>query len=411
MKKTILSLAVLAGMTTAATAADIQYEAFPDFDSLMRVLMPKYQETHKDVKFATPVMNKHADHHKKLTTNLATGSGAGNVQVVDVGFLGAFINSGGLENLSSAPYEADKLEANFPKFAWTQGKGADGNQYAIPVDIGPGVMYYRQDAMDKVGAKIEDVIKSWDSYIEYGRQLKKEKIFLIADAGDVALLIERATAKPGEGRFFDAQGKSAITSDRMVHAFTIAKKIRDEGLDGRVTAWTNEWYQGFKDGTVATQMSGAWLVGHLKNWIAPDTAGKWRASNLPAGLYGSWGGSFLAIPKQAKDKAAAFEFIKYLTTTDEAQLTAFDVIGAFPAKTSTYSSPKFDEEIAFLGGQKARKLFAEVAGKVSPLVPNKGDLIAEDIVENQAMREVLNENKDIKQALADAEALVKRRVK
>lgn len=195
MKKAALSAAVLAGMTAAASAAEIRYEAFPDFDSLMKVLMPKYQETHKDVKFATPVMNKHADHHRKLTANLATGSGAGNVEVVDVGFLGAFINSGGLENLSTAPYEADKLEATFPKFAWSQGGGADGRRYAIPVDIGPGVMYYRQDAMEKVGAKIEDVIKSWDSHIEYGRRLKNEKIFLIADAGDVALLIERATAK------------------------------------------------------------------------------------------------------------------------------------------------------------------------------------------------------------------------
>lgn len=156
-------------------------------------------------------------------------------------------------------------------------------------------------------------------------------------------------------------------------------------------------------------MSGAWLVGHLKNRIAPDTAGKWRASNPPAGLHGSRGGSFPVIPKQAKDKDAAWNFIKYPTTSDEAQLTAFEVIGAFPAKTSTYSSPKFDEGTPFLGGQKARKLFAEVAGKVDPPVPNKGDLIAEDIVENRAMREVLNE--DIKRALADAEALVKRRVR
>lgn len=411
MKKIALSIAMLASMSTAAVAAEIQYEAFPDFDSLMKVLMPKYQAANPDVTFAAPVMNKHADHHKKLTTNLATGSGAGNVEAVDVGFIGAFVNTGGLENLSAAPYNAGELEKNFPAYAWMQGKGIDGNVYAIPTDIGPGVMYYRQDVMDKAGAKIEDVIKTWDSYIEYGRQVKKDKVFLIADAGDVAFLIARAEAKEGEGRFFDANGKPAITSDRWVKAFTIAKRIRDEGLDGRVQAWTNEWYAGFKDGTVATQLSGAWMVGHLKNWIAPDTAGKWRVSNLPAGLYSSWGGSFYAIPKQAKDKDAAWKFIKYLTTSDEAQLTSFETIGAFPAKTSTYSAPIFDEEIPFLGGQKARKLFADIASKIHPLVPNKGDLIAEDIVENQAMREVLNEGKDIKQALADAEALIKRRIR
>jgi multiple sugar transport system substrate-binding protein len=106
---------------------------------------------------------------------------------------------------------------------------------------------------------------------------------------------------------------------------------------------------------VATQLSGAWLLGHLQNWMAPDTKGKWGASNLPNGIFGSWGGSFLAIPKQAKNKKDAWEFIKYLTSTSEAQI--------------------------------------------------------EDVVLNGALAEVLNDGKDVMAALKEAEALVKRRVK
>jgi len=41
----------------------------------------------------------------------------------------------------------------------------------------------------------------------------------------------------------------------------------------------------------------------------------------------------------------------------------------------------------------------------------KGDLIAEDVVMNGALAEVLNDGKDIMQALQDAERLLKRRVK
>ena len=37
----------------------------------------------------------------------------------------------------------------------------------------------------------------------------------------------------------------------------------------------NEWSEGFKGGTLATQSSIAWLAGHLSHRLAPDTAGRY----------------------------------------------------------------------------------------------------------------------------------------
>jgi len=236
-------------------------------------------------------------------------------------------------------------------------------------------------------------------------------VYLIADAADVAKTFILTTVKEGDGYYFDADGNSLITSDRFVRGFELAKQIREEGLDGEIGAWTNEWYDAFKTGSVATQLSGAWLLGHLQNWMAPDTAGKWGASNLPDGVYGSWGGSFLAIPKQAENKAEAWDLIKFLTSTDTAQIAGLKNIGAFPVLTSTYDDPAFDEPLDFLDGQKARQLFAEVAQQVPAVAPKNGDLIAEDVVLNGALAEVLNDGKDIMTALKEAERLVKRRVK
>lgn len=403
-------LASLVMLGASASADEIVFDGFPDFNSHLDVLIPDYEETHPGVSISYR-MNQHGDHHKKLTTNLATGSGAGDVVVVDVSFVGSFINAGGFENLSSPEYGADAMSEDFVGYAWSQGKGADGNQYAIPVDIGPGVMYFRRDLAESVGADMEKVITDWDSYIEYGRKLKEKNVYLIADAADVAQIIIYTTIKDGEGYYFDENGKPLVTSERFVKAFSVAKRIRDEGLDGQIQAWTNEWYEGFKNGTVATQLSGAWLLGHLQNWMAPDTAGLWGASNLPDGIYGSWGGSFLAIPKQAKNKKEAWEFIKYLTNTSEAQLAGMKNIGSFPALTGTYGDAAFEESIDFLDGQKARLLFAEVANKVPAVAPRKGDLIADDLVIRGALYEVLNDGKDIEAALRDAERLIKRRVK
>lgn len=404
----------LAAMVSAATVGSVQaeenirFDGFPDFDSSLNVLLPGFTEkTGVKVDY---LMNNHGDHHTKLTTNLATGSGAGDVVVVDVEKIGPFVASGGLVNLS-ASFKADQYKDQFAPYAWAQGQGADGGVYGIPVDLGPGVMYYRRDLLKNTGENINEVIKDWDSYIAYGEELKKNNVYLIASAADVAQAIIFTTVGDNEGLYFDAKGEPIVTSPRFVKAFTVAKEIRDKGLDARITAWSNEWYEGFRKGTFATQLSGAWLLGHLQNWIAPETSGKWGVENLPNGIYGSWGGSFLSIPKQSEHKEAAWKLIQYMTTERDVQLKHFETIGAFPANKTTYDSPIFNEEIPFLGGQKARLLFADVAKNIKPVLPAKGDHVARAIILENALMQVLDEDRDIKEALAEAERLIKRRTR
>ncbi|USD65836.1 extracellular solute-binding protein [Vibrio sp. SCSIO 43136] len=410
LKKITLSTAVALGLSGAAVAADadIRFDGFPDFDSSLKVILPDFEKkTGIKVDY---LMNNHGDHHTKLTTNLATGSGAGDVIVVDVEKIGPFVASGGLVNLSEK-YGADKYADDFAQYAWAQGKGGDGDVYGIPVDLGPGVMYYRTDIFEKAGIDVNEAIKDWDSYIAAGEKLKAQNVQLIASAADVAQAIIYTTVPEGEGLYFDKDGNPVVTSERFVHAFEVAKKIRDKGLDGRITAWTNEWYEGFRTGTLATQLSGAWLLGHLNNWIAPDTKGKWAVSNLPDGIYGSWGGSFLSIPTQSKKQDEAWQLIEYFTTDRAVQLKHFETIAAFPANSTTYDDALFDQEIEFLGGQKARLLFAEVAKNIKPVQPGKGDHVARSIILENALMEVLDQDKDIKSALKDAERLIKRRTR
>lgn len=409
-KTLTLSSAVAVGLIATANAADalIRFDGFPDFDSSLKVILPDF-EKQSGIK-VDYLMNNHGDHHTKLTTNLATGSGAGDVIVVDVEKIGPFVSSGGLVNLSEK-YGADKYAERFAPYAWAQGKSGDGDVYGIPVDLGPGVMYYRNDILQKQGGKQADVIKDWDSYIAYGKKLKQNNVYLIASAADVAQAIIYTTVPEGEGLYFDKNGKPVVTSERFVHAFEVAKQIRDNGLDARITSWTNEWYEGFRNGTFATQLSGAWLLGHLQNWIAPETKGKWAVSNLPNGIYGSWGGSFLSIPKQSERQDEAWKLIEHMTTERDVQLKHFETIAAFPANTTTYDDKLFDEKMAFLGGQQARQLFAAVAKNIKPVQPSRGDHVARSIILENALMEVLDEGKEIKAALADAERLIKRRTR
>jgi len=69
-----------------------------------------------------------------------------------------------------------------------------------------------------------------------------------------------------------------------------------------------------------------------------------------------------------------------------------------------------DEPIAFLGGQKARLLWRDIAAKVPAIPVSKYDAVATDIIRDE-FEKVVAEGKDIKTALADAKSLIERRAR
>lgn len=417
LKRTLVlltALALAAGLAVAQRTLTVSL--YPDLDSHVEQAIAEFEAAHDDVEIELRVL-QHGDHHNALVTQLATGSGAADVVAIDVGFIARFVAEGGLTDLSQPPFEAGRYRDIFAEYAWLQGSTTEGRIVAMPTDLGPGVMFYRRDRFDEVDADVAAATADWDAYVEFGRQVTRDvdgdgtiDVYLIADAGDAARALWRAEIPEGEGVFFDAEGAPVVDSDRFRQAFAVAKAIRDAGLDAQITSWTNEWYEAFKNGTVATQLSGAWLLGHLQNWMAPDTAGLWGVSHLPGGIYGFWGGSFYGIPEQSENKELAWSFIEYLTTEPDVQLAAFERIGAFPAVTSTYDAPMFDEPIPFLADQPARQLFADVARNIEGVATNPGDMVAAEIVES-ALTSVLNEGADIDEALAEAQRLIQRRIR
>src|SRR5690606_21884296 len=149
-----------------------------------------------------------------------------------------------------------------------------------------------------------------------------------------------------------------VDSDRFRLAFEWAKKLPEAGLAAGSGGWSNEWYVAFQTGTVAYEPCAAWLGGHLKSWMAPDTAGQWGVAEWPAlrsgeeRMAGYWGGTFLAIPEQSKNKEAAWVFIEFVCTNTDAQLKNFEVADAFPAWMAAWDHKIFEEKMDFFAGQQ-----------------------------------------------------------
>ena len=386
--------------------------AFPAVDEIVKAAIPAWKKLHPTVDIKV-VSREFADHHTAMTTALSTRSHLPDVMALEVGYVGRFATGGGLEDLRQPPYDIGRFADRFVPYALAQATNRKGAIVAAPADIGPGTLLLRTDVLAKAGVTEAELTASWDSYVAAGVTIKRNTgAHLLAHARDMKDLLIRTGIQPGEGLYFDQDGKVLVTSPRFVRAFTLAQEIRRNQLDARISTWSNEWSEGFKRGTLATQMSGAWLAGHLNNWLAPNTRGKWHAAQLPEAAFAAYGGTFFAIARGApmERKALAWQFIQMMTLDRSQQLAAFKSQDAFPALLSAYDDPFFELPIAFLGGQPARLLWREATRKITAPSVHKQDAFAAEVIDTE-LDKVLDQGKDITTALADAARLLDKRAR
>lgn len=406
-----LSCLLLTAMTPQALAqTTLTIAAFPAVDEIVRSAIPLWKRTHPTVEIKV-VSRQFADHHTAMTTALSTSFYLPDVMALEVGYVGRFAQGGGLEDLAGPAYNIRQFESRFVPYAFQQATSRKGAVVAAPTDIGPGTLLYRADILAKAGVSEAALTQSWESYVDTGVKIKATTgSYLMAHARDMKDILIRTGIKPGEGLYFDSQSNVLVNSPRFVRAFELAREVRAQKLDAKVSSWSNEWSEGFKRGTIATQMTGAWLAGHLNNWLAPSTRGKWRAAQLPEGAFAAYGGTFFAIARGAPTahKKLAWEFIQMMTLNREVQLGAFKSQDAFPALLETYDDPFFELPIEFLGGQPARLGWRSAASRITAVTVHKQDAFADEVI-NTELDKVLDRGKSIAEALADAERLLKKR--
>lgn len=384
--------------------------AFPLVDAIVKAALPAWQQRHPDVA-VNVVSRPYADHHTAMTTALSTSAHLPDVMALEASYVGRYAQGQGLADLAQAPFDAMRHRARFVPYAFEQAINRRGALVALPTDIGPGTLMVRADLLAKAGLSEADLTPSWEAYVEAGIRLKAATgAYLISNAQIVKDIVIRSGLRPGEGLYFDRDSRVLVNSPRFVRAFELARKVRMNKLDARVAAWSNDWAEGFRRGALATDLTGAWMVGQMANWVAPGTAGQWRVAQLPENTYVSYGGSYYALPRQAAParRALAWELVQLLTLNRELQFAAFKSQDAFPALLETFDDPFFEQPLPFLGGQRARMLWRSAAQRITATQVHKQANFADEVVGTE-LDNVLDRGKPIPAALADAARLLQRR--
>ena len=132
-------------------------------------------------------------------------------------------------------------------------------------------------------------------------------------------------------------------------------------------SWSDAWYKGLGDGTIASLVIGAWMPANLEGGVKAG-AGKWRVAPMPQWTAGGEetsenGGSSLALPKAGGKKELSYAFVRYAATGEGAQARTDG--GAFPATRAQLDSAGFqNKEFPYFGGQKVNEVLAQSASQV-----------------------------------------------
>jgi multiple sugar transport system substrate-binding protein len=331
-------------------------------------------------------------HHERLVTVIAAGDKANDIEAIDEAYIAGFVTGGGFSDLRQAPYGCDSVSGELAPFALKNATAEDGSVVALPVDIAPAVMFYQKPLTDAAGVSLDNV-EDWNHLATIGQKLTVDKDgdgspdqFLLASSEDIALV----ALNNGIGCWFDAQGNVMEPKEKFIGLLEQIKRMADTKVIANYEPWGDAWSASYSNQSVVAAISGAWFAGALKGYLSADRVGEWRVAKLPGNAYVNMGGSFLGIPEStaAENKAAAWEVLRYLTTSADAQMATFETMGAFPALKSVWDNPGMNLGEEYFGGQKVRQIYADVAKNIPAITPTEYDPTAQGIW-NTALAEVM----------------------
>lgn len=343
--------------------------------------------------------------HSRLLSALREGSGAPDVVITDLSWIGTLREEPGLADLAAEPFGAAQLKADFLPALW-QYATFQGRLAALPWNLGVGLGWYRADVFEAAGlptdpAAVSELTRSWDDWLALDAALRER-------SPDVALVPESlrlfpaAAEQRGHGW---VDGSQLLVEEKLLPAAELLYRLYERDIPAELSG--GAYARAMVEGGVAGMVDGSWQQFFLQQDFR-QTAGKWRVVRAPGGDFGS-GALFLAIPQQSRQQEAAWTFVRYMGATVAGQNTAFAASGALPAYRPAWQDAMYDRPVEFFGGQPAYRLMTQAAEALPPGVVSPHDQVVEQVVWQEAGR-IARSGKDPALALADAEKAILQRV-
>lgn len=302
-------------------------------------LVKEYMELNPNVTIEQKKAATSNEAKDNLNTRLAAGSGASDIEAVEVDWL---------PELMQYPDKFADLNDPAVEGRWLPWKAAqatttDGKLIGYGTDIGPEAICYRSDLFEEAGlptdreevaALLGGADATWDKYFEVGDQ------FIAAKTGpawfDSAGGVYQGIVNQMQNAYEDNDGLIIALENPDVKAAYDQVLAAAKTQSSHTGQWSEDWTANFQKDGFATMLCPGWMLGVIEG-NAKGVKG-WDVANVFPGGGGNWGGSYLTVPAQGKNTAAARELAAWLTAPEQ-QIKAFKAKGTFPSQLEALSSP------------------------------------------------------------------------
>ncbi|WP_163193105.1 ABC transporter substrate-binding protein [Clostridium thermarum] len=296
---------------------------------MAEMFMKKYPNVKVNVQI---ISDQDQGYQNKLTAAINSGSGMPDVYCGESAFVKRFVNmEGGFLDLSQTPYNAEEIAKNMVPYTVDIGRDPEGKIRALTYQATPGAIGYKRElAKQYFGTddpdKISEMMSTPEKMLEMARQLKEKsggKVTFFAARQELERLYigARATGWVKDGK---------LVIDPMMDEYVDAAKIyRDEKLEAGLEQWSQAWSASIAANDVFAYAIPTWGIPWIigSNDEARKDKGEWALAKSPIPYF--WGGTWLGVYSESKNKELAWEFVKFITSDKDAMKEWQSKIGDF----------------------------------------------------------------------------------
>lgn len=341
-----------------------------------------FEKQYPNIKVTVTNSGGPSDEYTSLSNALQAGTGLPDVGQIEYYALPQYAIGSNLADLTR--FGAGDLQGKYTTGTWnsvnqTTAKGVKG-VYALPVDSGPMALFYNEATFKKAGISAPPT--TWDEFYQDAVKIHAlgSNYYITTDSGSDAGFLTSLMWQMSPGAFkADGQNVSVNFSDPGFAKFveTWQKLIDNHLISTSVASWSDEWFRGLGDGSIASLPIGAWMPANLLAH-APAAKGNFRVAPMPSldgkPVNSENGGSSLAImSKSSPDtQVAAYKFLDFVSNGEGAKLRV--QAGNFPSLQATLDDPSFQSStgdysapdlLGYFGGQQYNQVLAQSAKAVN----------------------------------------------
>ncbi|WP_255430078.1 extracellular solute-binding protein [Streptomonospora sp. PA3] len=338
----------------------------PGYDARIK----QFEEEHPNVTVEERNVTDVANYTQQLQQNIAAGSGAGDVVMVEEANVAQFYAQPD-QFVDLNDHGGAELEQDFLPWKWDQGHGADGQLLGLGTDIGSMGMCYNVPLFEEADlptepAEVAELWPDWEGFISTGEK------FMEAETGaafvsTIQPYFRAVMAQHGGAPYQNRQGDLVIEqTDSTRESYDTVTAMADAGLSASLPIWSEEWNAGIQSNSFATLPCPAWMLGHIESTAGDEGNGQWNVADVP-GEGGNWGGSFLSVPAQGENQEMAIELAKFLTSK-EGQLSAWEEANVLPSNPEALQDPKVTEFTRpYFNDAPVGEIYSETALELEPV--------------------------------------------